>query len=839
MLIVKKMIVTTTMLKRVIPQIIGLLFLFLGLQACDGGPETKQQDDPRAQVQITYTGPVASNGDVQSFKRELWDKLSPNNRCGSCHSQGQKPQFVNNDNINDAYDAAMSRNNHGTPYINLTAPNESLLVTKVEDGHHCWEVNHQVCADTIALYIQRWAGDRAGGNSKTIELEAPVDRMPGESRHFPTNATLFAATVHPLLTNYCADCHTETAATAQAPFFADSDPDVAYPFSKSKINLDTPQHSRFVARLTETHRCWDDCNHNAEEMQQAITAMANAITPTTVDLSRVVASRALSLPEGIVANSGGRFESNIIALYEFKTGEGTTAYDSSGIDPLLHLTLTGDVEWVGGWGIKINNGKAQGATTNSAKLNDLITATGEYSLEAWITPGNVTQEDRRIISYSAGTTNRNFSLHQTLYNYNFLHRSGTTSANGEPALSTSDNDEVLQAALQHVVATVSPEGRKLYINGELITDDDPVDAGSLRDWNNSYAFVLGNEVSNDRLWQGTFRMVAIHNRALTSAQVLQNFDVGVGEKFYLLFGISEHIDIPNSYIVFEVSQFDNHSYLFNEPFFISLSDTTSLGSVNIQKLRIGINGKESAIGQSYTNINVTLDDALYAAEGKQVLSTLGTIIPLEKGPETDEFFLTFEILGEKRYAFVETEPTTPAAPADASVLPASIGLRTFDEINASMSSVTGVDANHPSINITYQTIKQQLPTTENINGFLASQQVAIAQLAIEYCHQLLNTPSLRDSFFGTDVDFNNAESDQAFDTEFKRTLITDPLLNNIMGKNLSTQPDKESIRTELNQLINKLDECSNCTASERIERTHNIVKGACAATLGSAVLLVQ
>ena len=70
---------------------------------------------------------------------------------------------------------------------------------------------------------------------------------------------------------------------------------------------------------------------------------------------------------------------NVIALYQFKTGQGTTAYDTSGVNPGMHLTLSGGVGWVGGWGIDVGSGKAQASTTTSRKLYDLITAAGEYS----------------------------------------------------------------------------------------------------------------------------------------------------------------------------------------------------------------------------------------------------------------------------------------------------------------------------------------------------------------------------------------------------------------------------------------------------------------------------
>ncbi len=40
---------------------------------------------------------------------------------------------------------------------------------------------------------------------------------------------------------------------------------------------------------------------------------------------------------------------------------GNIAYDTSGHEPALNLTLSGDVTWVGGWGINVKmGGKAQG-----------------------------------------------------------------------------------------------------------------------------------------------------------------------------------------------------------------------------------------------------------------------------------------------------------------------------------------------------------------------------------------------------------------------------------------------------------------------------------------------
>ena len=821
-------------------EILTLCLLFLlaaGITACGGAStEANPVTTTSNSVTLNYTGPGPATTDVQAFKLNLWDNLMGQDRCGACHgSGGQAPTFVHGGDINLAYAAANT-------VVDLASPGNSRMVTKVAGGHNCWLSSNSACADLISTYIAAWAG---GGNSagNTIQLAAPLLRDPADSKSFPADSGLFAATVHPLLTMHCTECHVDSASNAQSPFFADDDPDKAYAAARAKMDLDTPGNSRFVLRLREEfHNCWSNsCANDASEMQAAIAAFAGQIGVTVID-PQLVTSKALALPDGIVASGGSRHEQNVIALYQFKAGQGTTAFDTSGVDPGMHLTLSGDVGWVGGWGIDIGSGKAQASTTSSAKLHNLITATGEYSIEAWVVPANVSQEGpARIISYSAGTTERNFTLGQTQYNYDFLHRSSNTDANGDPQLSTADADEDLQATLQHVVATYDPvNGRRLYVNGEFTDDIDTVPGGSLIDWDSSYAFVLGNEVSGDRQWQGKLRLVAIHNRALTVTQIQQNFLAGVGEKFYLLFNVADHSGIPDTYILIEVSQFDNYSYLFNQPVFISLDPAFTPNNIPVAGMRIGINGKEATVGQAYQNLDTVITPAFYASGTGQRLSDLGTIIALEKGQDQDEFFLTFEILGNSSHIVLEPEPLQPAAPAD---LPpsADIGLRTFDEIDATMAALTDVARSQVDVANVFSMVRQQLPTVENIEGFLSAHQMAISQLAIEYCNALLENKgrTSRANYF-PGFDFS-ATADNAFNSATQRDLIIVPLTQRTMNTGLGTQPDPADVATELDNLIQILTNCAfgpgaTCASSVR---TLEVVKASCAATLGSAAMLLQ
>jgi hypothetical protein len=794
--------------------------------ACGGGAPTTENPITSGGNPPTYSGPAPATADVQAFKLNVWDNLKAGNRCGQCHvAGGQAPQFVRQDDINLAYAAA-------NPIVNLASPRDSRLVQKVAGGHNCWLASNDACADILTTWITAWAGATAGGGVQGVVLKAPVIKDPGASKGFPTSPALFGSTVHPLLEQYCARCHVSTAAAAQSPYFASSDVDEAYAAAKVKINLDQPALSRLVVRLRqEFHNCWSDCAANADTMEAAVTAFANQVPATQVDASLVV-SKALRLPDGIVASGGNRYTSNMIGLWEFKTGSGSIAYDTSGVEPALNLNLSGDVTWVGGWGINVRTGKAQGSTSASRKLHDLIKATGEYTIEAWVAPGNVAQEDSRIVSYSGGTTTRNFMLGQTLYSYDFYNRSTGTNSNGDPKLTTAAADEDLQATLQHVVVTYDPvRGRRIYVNGEPTGDLDPVPGGTLGDWDDTFAFVLGNEVSGDRQFQGVFRLVAVYNRVLTEPQIQTNFQAGVGEKFYLLFSISHLVNVPQAYILLEVSQFDSYSYLFEKPTFISLDPTATPGSIPVAGMRIGVNGAEADVGQAYRTIDTTISDSQYGPLG-QPLANIGTVIALEKGPDADEFFLTFDVLGTHRNVRLDPIPLAPAPPADVQRA-ADVGLRVFDELNATMSELTGIATTDPGVAATYTTIKQSLPTIETVDTFVSAHPVAVAQLSIQYCNALVESSSARTAFF-PGFDFNAAPS-SAF-APAGRAVVLDSLVGRMLRTGVATEPDAAGVRSDLDTLITRLSACGNaCPAG----RTETVVKASCAALLGSAATLLH
>jgi hypothetical protein len=816
----------------------GAIALTALVAACSGGGAgTVENPVTSAPPVQDYTGPAAQNADVQAFRINLWENIKANNRCGGCHNAGgQSPTFARNDDVNLAYNAANT-------VVNLTQPDQSRMVIKVGGGHNCWLASASACADTLTVWIRNWAGSAATGG-REIQLQAPTIKEIGASKTFPEDGGNFATTIHPVLKANCARCHSSSAATPQQPFFASNDTAEAYASARSKIDIDVPANSRFVVRLRdEFHNCWApvngiDCGDSAEVMQDAIEAFVAAI-PAPQPVTGLVTSKALTLYDGTVAAGGNRYDTNVIALYEFKTGSGNIAYDTSGVEPALNLTLTSAMGasinemWVGGWGLNIKAGqKAQGSTSASKKLADNIKSTGEFTIEAWMAPANVVQEDAYAVSYSQGTAVRNFTLAQRAYQYEALTRTNETGANGAPSLLTNDADRDAQASLQHVVLTYDPvNGRRIYVNGNFTGDADPRGGGgSLSDWDDTFALVLGNETSTNRQWLGLLKLVAIHNRALTVEQIQQNFAAGVGERYFMLFSVSDLVNVPQAYVMLEATQLDSYAYQFTKPTFISLDPNASPGSIVIKGMRIGINGREARVGQSYRPLNKTVGGADYNQATGQLLSQVGAVIGLEKGPMTDEFFLSFEQIGTNVNStpFKEPNGAKIAPTTNPDPLP-QFGVRTFDELNATFAKLTGVSPTVQTVATTYATVKQQLPSVESIDAFLPSHQTGIAQLAIAYCNAMVNNDTLRTTFYGGALDPSAPAS--IFTTEANRDIVIDAIKAKVIGSAVDLQPESDLVDVALHELLTKI---GNGTGP-----AGTAMKAACAAALGSAATSVQ
>lgn len=807
-----------------------------GKTGAENPPPLPTTETPR----IVYDGPDPASADVQNFKINVWDNLVDPGRCGACHTEDHTPRFTRTDDINKAYEAIL-------PFVNLAKPDESPMVVKVAGGHNCWRQASSFCADQIGTWIRKWVFDTGEVALTETALKVPLPLDVSSSLTFPTDTASFAQHVYPLLRQYCADCHRADALQSPVqPYLASGDVAVAYAAAQTKMLFNVlkdgtrdASRSRLVVRLREeAHNCWDNnCAAAGATMEAALEAFAATMEVRELDTT-LLASKAMRIEDGTAISQGGRVENNAIALYNFKEGKGTQANDYSiGFPPELTLNLIGDVEWVSNWGVRFNNGRLLGNVETSRKLHRYISETGEYSIEAWVVPADITQEGpARIINYAGKENSRNFMLGQTGQSYDFANRSTTTNANGAPVLSSDDGD--LLATQQHVVATYDAiNGRRLYVNGERVNTDS-LAAGNISQWDPTFALVLGNETDGQYPWRGTIRLLAIHNRALKEEQIKINYGVGVGQKILLAFSVSDLIDgMDDAYIVFQVEQFDDYSYLFNRPYFYSFTETPPR-DIEIEGLRIGINGREAKVGQSFANLKVTLRKDDYDPEkGIPLLGTseFGAVVEAEQGPELDQFFLSFDRIDKLSRDRVEEPAPPPPEPADLEPQP-RVGVRTFAEINASLSAMTGIPVTHAGVAKTYDTVKQQMPPTENIKSFLVAHQMGITQLAVKYCNVLATELSGRQAFFpGFAGTFDDDDRDALINPLLKALLA-----HHIVAENteLEDQPYEVDSRERLNELIDTM--TASCPAQGCSEEVvSNTITAVCAAALGSAVMLVQ
>ena len=272
-------------------------------------------------------------------------------------------------------------------------------------------------------------------------------------------------------------------------------------------------------------------------------------------------------------------------------------------------------------------------------------------------------------------------------------------------------------------------------------------------------------------------------------------------------------------------------------------------------MRIGVNGAEVDKSQSYSKMVGTLSGTMaLTTELGQPLSDLGAVIPLEKGTgdQGDEFFLTFDVLGGSVYCsptgicLRTDDPALTIAEVDLPPAP-RVGVRTFDEINATFAAVTTVDPQQLNVNMVFENLRQSFPATPDAKAFLSSHQVAIAQLAFEYCSALVDGPNA--GTFFNNFDFTQSPA-AAYNGNggTSRNQVIDPLIDRLVGIAVMSQPDFVVIQDELGYALpngfrpdNLIDQMMtpNPDLTEPQADTRGIAKGVCGAILGSAATLVQ
>jgi hypothetical protein len=219
-------------------------------------------------------------------------------------------------------------------------------------------------------------------------------------------------------------------------------------------------------------------------------------------------------------------------LYTFEEGSGTTVQDVSGVGVPLDLEVSDGaaISWVSG-GLVIHSSTVVASAGAATKVIDAARVSNGLTIEAWVKPGDTSQDGpARIATLSQDLYNRNFTLGQGLWGsqpsdlYDVRLRTTATDDNGRPSLSTLAGS--LMTELSHVVYTRDATGvARIYIDG--VERASGTLGGDFSNWDGGFRLALANELTGDRPWLGELHLVAIYDRALSQAEVSQNFEAGV------------------------------------------------------------------------------------------------------------------------------------------------------------------------------------------------------------------------------------------------------------------------------------------------------------------------
>ena len=339
---------------------------------CGGGgaPVTANAVAARSTAGSDYTGPAPRPPTSRPSRSISGTTCAATNRCGAVPQRdlaGQMPNFARNDDVNLAYTQANT-------VVNLTDPGSRASLPRWRAATIAGLADPSACGAILTTWITNWAGAPRAA-ARRFSSTAPADqrcrreqefpgRFRGVSEHRlsaadPVLLRLPRASAHPAVAVLCSR-RWSTPPTRRAVEDQSGQPGGVPPGGAP---------AQRIPQLLD-----GNCAATSQRWRTRSRRLPDQVPVTQVDPALVI-SKALTMYDGTVASGGSRYESNADrASGSSRPATGTIAFDTSGVEPAVNLTLSGDVNWVGGWGIEHRcGGKAQGSTPASKKLHDLIT----------------------------------------------------------------------------------------------------------------------------------------------------------------------------------------------------------------------------------------------------------------------------------------------------------------------------------------------------------------------------------------------------------------------------------------------------------------------------------
>jgi len=165
-----------------------------------------------------------------------------------------------------------------------------------------------------------------------------------------------------------------------------------------------------------------------------------------------------------------RVRESLEKLYDFTEGQGDIVHDQVGIGESLDLRIKHPdrIRWLRPNGVEfLDSTSIFRADSGSARDTKDLYVKGELTLEAWISPADMTENPpARIVSYSRDPNQRNLTLGQDGRDVVFRLRTPVSGLNGtKPELRT--GDQPLAKGVQHLVSTYRDGVVTLYVNSNF------------------------------------------------------------------------------------------------------------------------------------------------------------------------------------------------------------------------------------------------------------------------------------------------------------------------------------------------------------------------------------
>ncbi len=251
-----------------------------------------------------------------------------------------------------------------------------------------------------------------------------------------------------------------------------------------------------------------------------ITVTANTTVKARVFKSGLDPSTVTSAD--FVIGAAQRVSAGLLALYPFNETSGAVVANTGPLGAPLDLTIgdTARTTRVPS-GLRLDQATVVASPTATA-LNQAIIATDAFTTELWIDPANPGQLGAMLLGLGVNASARNLGIVQEGTVLDAYLRTKATNFLGQPP--TRATGQVLSGST-HVVFTRTQQGATtLYVNGASVATGSA--ANTMANWASTARLHLGGERDGSKPWLGTYYLVAMYDRALSPAEVLQNFVVG-------------------------------------------------------------------------------------------------------------------------------------------------------------------------------------------------------------------------------------------------------------------------------------------------------------------------